>query len=313
MNEEDFVDFIKEKFKFSYGVGIGDDCSVTRKGDIYQLITTDILIEDIHFDLKYFTLLEVALKSIAVNLSDIAAMGGEAKYFYLSAGFPNRFFDKGVEEFFRSIESGCQEWGIELAGGDISRSDKLVISITMIGESDKPVMRNGAKEGDLIGITGLTGESYTGLQLLKKGKNITRFIKKHKSIKPELEKGLILKNYVNSMIDVSDGVLMDLERILHASDITGCNIEYEKIPVDEEMRMICNREEIDEYRAVLSGGEDFVLLFTISKDREKDLQKEKIDHFIIGKISDEPGIKVTNNGKSLNYLKTGFDHFADSV
>jgi len=313
MNEKDFVDLIKEKFKFSYGDGIGDDCSVTRTGDIYQLITTDILIENIHFDLGYFSLMEVALKSIGVNLSDIAAMGGEAKYFYLSAGFPNRFFDKGIEEFFNGIESGCKKWGVELAGGDISKSDKLVISITMIGESDKPIMRNSAKPGDLIGMTGLTGESYIGLQFSKEGRNISRFIEKHKNVNPELQKGLILKNYVNSMIDVSDGLLMDLERILYASEIAGCSIEYDKIPVDKEMRTICEREGIDEYRAVLSGGEDFILLFTVSEDQEISLRKEETDYFIIGKISDESEIKVTDNGKSLDYIKTGFDHFENPV
>lgn len=309
MNEEDFVDYLKKEFHFSEGTGIGDDCSVTFSVDHFQLITTDMLIENVHYDLRYFTLREVAIKSVAVNLSDIASMGGIPKYFYLSAGFPEILFQKGLKEFFDGIKESCKKWDVELAGGDFSKSEKLVVSITMVGESENPVLRSSAKNGDLVGITGVTGESYLGLELLKKGLDIPRFTEKHKNIFPEIEKGLVLKNYANSMIDISDGLVLDLRRILKASGLNGCNIYYEKIPVDKGMRTICKKECIDEYKAVLSGGEDFVLLFTIQKEQEVRLRSEGIKYHIIGKIDGKNGIQVSDNGNPVDFYFSGFDHF----
>jgi thiamine-monophosphate kinase len=309
MDEAKFVTFLKERFPFSYGIGIGDDTSVVKIGDDYQLITKDLLIENVHFSLDYYTLEEVALKSIAVNLSDIAAMGGKSQYFYLGLGFPKLLGEEANIAFFNALEKGCRQWQVELAGGDFSSAAHLYISITMIGRARKPIYRDNAQTGDLIGITGVTGESAIGLMLLKNGIRSGPMVEKHKTVVPEILKGPILANFVNAMIDVSDGLLIDLKRILTAS-AKGANIFYEKIPVTKEIRETCAQYHLDEHEPVLAGGEDYVLLFTIPPENEKALRKEKIDYYIIGEITPQPDdLLVLDKGKLIQPRINGYDHF----
>jgi len=309
MDENSFVDSLKKQFPFPAGIGIGDDTSIVKKGNGYQLITKDILIEGVHFDTSYFSSEEIAIKSLGVNLSDIAAMGGEPEYFFLGLGFPANFKNK-IDSFFEGIKEGCVKWNISLAGGDISKSSgKLFISITMVGNSIKPIRRNGACIGDLIGITRVTGESSMGLALLKKGIDIPFFTGKHKDPEPELEKGTIISRFASSMIDVSDGLIIDLERILSASG-KGAKIMYEAIPVTDRMKNICHEYVLKEKDHVLSGGEDFALLFTISPENEARLKGVGISYFIIGEITGEEGIKLTYCGESIDVVSKGFDHFS---
>lgn len=309
MNEAQFVEFLKERFPFSYGVGIGDDTSVVKMGDYYQLITQDLLIENVHFNLDYYTLEEVALKSIAVNLSDIAAMGGESQYFYLGLGFPKLLGEDDNISFFNALEKGCRQWKVELAGGDFSSAANMCISITMIGRAKNPIYRHNAQTGDLIGITGVTGESAIGLMLLKKGIRTGHLVEKHRTVVPEIEKGPILANYANAMIDVSDGLLIDLKRVLTASG-KGAKIFYENIPVTKEMHETCARHQLDEYEPVLAGGEDYVLLFTLTPAMEKELKKENSDYYIIGEITSQPDdLIITDKGKIIKPRLTGYDHF----
>lgn len=312
MDETRFVQFLEERFPFSHGTGIGDDTSVVKCGDFYQLITKDLFLENVHFNLDYYSIEEAALKSLAVNLSDIAAMGGEPQYFYLGLGFPRRLGEVANISFFEALEKGCKQWNVELAGGDFSSAEFLYVSITLVGKARKPVYRSGACAGDLIGITGVTGESAIGLTLLKKGIRSGIFVEKHKTVRPELVKGAVLANYANAMIDVSDGLLIDLNRVLAASK-KGARIRYENIPVTVEMKDTCVVHGLDEYETVLAGGEDYVLLFTVSPGREKELRKEKLEYYIIGEACDESGpAVVTHEGKTVATRTTGYDHFRAS-
>ncbi len=186
MNESDFVAYLRETFSFTHGLGIGDDTSVVKMGDVYQLITKDLLIENIHFKVDHFTLEELALKSLAVNLSDIAAMGGQPQYFYLGLGFPQQMRSGKCLDFFKGMEKGCQLWQVELAGGDFSTSSLLVISITVVGKTRDPIYRHNAQTHDLVGITGPVGESAVGLKLLLKGAGSGYFVDKHKRVTPEI-------------------------------------------------------------------------------------------------------------------------------
>lgn len=308
MNEADFVKYLQNNFPFSRGKGIGDDTSVVKTGDCFQLITKDLLIENIHFKLDYFTLEELALKSLAVNLSDIAAMGGEPQYFYLGLGVPPGMKKETWLHFFTGLEKGCRKWNVELAGGDFSRSALMVISITVIGKTQKPVYRHNAQIHDLVGITGVTGESALGLKLLMKGVKRGYFVDKHKQVVPEIQKGQILARYVNAMIDLSDGLLMDLNRVISASG-KGARIVYENLPVTPNMKKICRENGWNEYEIVLAGGEDYVLLFTVSRQNLVKLERENPDFHIIGEITAAPGsLEVEHNGKAVKTTCLGYDH-----
>jgi thiamine-monophosphate kinase len=312
MNETEFVSFLEKNFPFCYGKGVGDDASVVRCGDVFQLVSKDLLIENIHFKAGDFTLEELALKALAVNLSDIAAMGGQPRYFYLGLGFPRQWPEERCLEFFNGLVKGCRQWQVELAGGDFSASDRMVISITVVGETTKPIYRHNARLHDLIGITGITGESAIGLKLLLQGVRQGPFVARHKQVVPEIAAGRILSRYANAMIDVSDGLLMDLMRILAASR-KGAHLYYEKLPVTSDIKEICREKGWDEYDTVLAGGEDYVLLFTLSNENWQKLTQEHPQHqwTVIGEITGKPGqLDVTHQGKKLQITQPGYDHFS---
>ena len=311
MDEQEFVAYLKKKFPFSHGLGIGDDASVVRTGKHFQLISSDILIEDVHFRLRDISQQELALKSLAVNISDIAAMGGRAQYFYLGLGFPDRLSGDDLRLFFKGLRQGCRKWGIELAGGDYSRSEKMFITITIIGQSQRPVLRSGARPGDWIAVTGPTGESALGLKLLLAGEKASPFIRLHKRPEPQCEKGLLLTRYAHAMIDLSDGLLLDLSRLLNASAV-GAEIDYEKLPVSPRFRRLCRQKNYPEKELVLAGGEDYQLLFAISPRQEIRLQKTKIVYHIIGRITGRRRLLVREKGQRLQIQRLGFDHFREN-
>ncbi|MEI6614373.1 MAG: thiamine-phosphate kinase [Chrysiogenales bacterium] len=312
MDEQEFVAYLKKKFFFSYGLGIGDDASVVRSGKHFQLISSDILIEDVHFRLRDISLPELALKSLAVNISDITAMGGRALYFYLGLGFPDRLSEADLLLFFKGLRQGCQKWQVELAGGDYSRSEKMTIAITIIGQSQKPVLRSGARPGDWIAVTGPSGKSALGLKLLLAGEKNSPFIRLHKHPQPQCEKGLLLAKYAHAMIDISDGLLLDLSRLLKASG-TGAEIDYEKIPVSRSFKQLCRQYQYSEKDLVLAGGEDYQLLFAISPSQEIRLRKTKMAYHIIGKITSRRRLLVRENGLHLEIPRLGFDHFRENL
>ena len=314
MNEPEFVDYLRRMFPFSFGTGIGDDTSVVdlNSGGGRQLVTKDILVDGVHFSLEYMTLREVALKSLAVNLSDIAAMGGTPQYFYLGLAFPRNLPKEKAFEFFEGLKLGCDRWNVQLAGGDFSSSPVMMVSISVIGTAESPVYRHTARFGDLIAITGETGESAAGLKCLlvgeRKGGDSSYFINRHICARPEIENGRLLGPLVNAMIDVSDGILLDLARLLTASG-KGARLDYEKVPVKRALRELCKLKGWNEYELVLAGGEDYVLLFTFSKENERRLRSQSLQYTVIGEITETSGLIVEHNGKPVQMDKTGYDHF----
>ena len=314
MNEKKFQEFLEENFQFSYGVGIGDDASITKQNGLnLQVITKDILLENIHFKMDYFTLEKLAKKAVAVNLSDIAAMGAVPQYFYLGLGLP-KVYQKDIKCFFDGIKKICSFYNINLAGGDYSNSELIFISITMVGKCKNPVLRKNANKDDLICITKNPGESALGLKLLqkKKEREMTKFelffSNKHKNVNPEIKKGQILNGYVNSMLDISDGLTKDLNRILSASN-KGAVIDYKNIPVSDKFKLVCDEHNIKEEDLVLGGGEDYSLLFTISKEKELLLNKKDIKYSIIGNIINDKNLIIIKDSKPLEIKPSGYDHF----
>lgn len=308
MDERQFVSFLKKKFPFRRGLGIGDDASAVRIGKYFQLVSTDILIEDIHFRLADFSMAELAQKSLAVNISDIAAMGGQAQYFYLGLGFPDRLSPEILRAFFSGLSRAAKKWRVELAGGDYSRSEKMVIAVTIVGQSKKPVLRSGARPGDWVAITGPTGESALGLKQLLAGEKDSPFIRSHKRTVPQCEKGLRLAQYAHAMIDLSDGLLLDLSRLLHASAV-GAEIDYEKLPVSPRLRRLCRQKNYMEKELVLAGGEDYQLLFAISPRQESRLRQTGMGYHLIGKITKGRRLLIVEKGHPLKISCLGFDHF----
>lgn len=308
MDERRFVDFLERKFPFRRGLGIGDDASVVRQGKAFQLISTDLLVEDVHFRIADAPLASLAEKALAVNVSDIAAMGGRAQYFYLGLGFPPRLARTSLRRFFLGLSRAARRWDVELAGGDYSRSAQLLIAITIVGESARPVRRSGARAGDWVGITGPTGESALGLKLLLAGETRSPFIRRHQHPQPQCEKGLRLSAHASAMIDVSDGLLLDLTRLLRASGV-GAEIDYEKLPLAPGFRRECRQRRFPERDLVLAGGEDYQLLFTVSPRQELRLRRTGMAYHLIGRASARRGLRLRENGRLLRVPGLGFDHF----
>jgi thiamine-monophosphate kinase len=309
MDEQRFVASLQRKFPFHYGLGIGDDASAVRSGNSFQLISTDLLVEDVHFRLHDVSAEGLAEKALAVNVSDIAAMGGHAQYFYLCLGFPDRLPPAFRRRFFSGLARAGRKWRVQLAGGDYSRASKLVIAITIVGVSSRPLRRSGARPGDLIGVTGPTGESALGLQLLLKGERRSPFIRRHQYPRPRCAQGLQLSAYAHAMIDISDGLLLDLSRVLRASG-AGAEIDYEKLPVSPLFRKLCRQKFLDERSLVLAGGEDYELLFTLSPFQEKRLRRTGMRYHLIGQVTKGSRLVVRENGRPLRIATLGFDHFA---
>ncbi len=309
MDEQRFVAYLQKKFPFRYGQGIGDDASLVRFGRSFQLVSTDLLIEGVHFRLADVSLEALAEKALAVNVSDVAAMGGRARYFYLCLGFPLQLAGVGLRRLFSGLSRAARKWDVDLAGGDFSRSQQLVIAITIVGESPRPLRRNGARPGDLIGITGPTGGSALGLKLLLAGEKRSPFIRRHQHPQPQCEKGLTLSRFASAMIDISDGLLLDLSRVLRASR-AGAVIDYGSIPMTAGFRRECRRLNLQEKELVLAGGEDYELLFTIAPHREKRLRRTGMAYHIIGRVAKGRRLLVLESGQTLRLPALGFDHFA---
>ena len=266
--------------------GVGDDAAVLDYKDKRVLVTTDLLLEGIHFDLTYMPLKHLGYKAAVVNFSDIYAMNGQPKQITVSLGVSKRFSVEDMEEIYAGIYLACEKYGVDLVGGDTSASlTGLTISITCIGEGEegKIVYRNGAKANDLICVTGDLGSAYMGLQLLEREKmvfsnhseNIQPDFEEKKYIlqrqlKPEARKDIIdalrKKGIVPSaMMDISDGLSSELIHICSQSN-TGCRIYEDKIPIHYEAAVMAEELNMNLVTAALNGGEDYELLFTVSLD-----------------------------------------------
>jgi thiamine-monophosphate kinase len=310
--------------------GIGDDAAVIDIGNgEVQLISTDMLVEGVHFDLTYLPLKYLGYKAVAVNVSDICAMNGIAEQITVSIAFSNRFPVEAIDELYLGMREACEKYNVDLVGGDTTSSlSGLVISITAIGKAKKEqvVYRSSAGEHDLIVVSGDLGGAYMGLQILEREKQI---FKENPSVQPDLDgNDYILQRQMKpearadviqflkeldvvptSMIDISDGLASELFHICSASN-TGCHIYDEKIPIDAQTSMAAIDFEIDPSTCALNGGEDYELLFTI-KQADFDKIKGNPHMTIIGHITDvNDGMYfIDKQGSVIQLQAQGWQHF----
>lgn len=272
--------------------GIGDDAAVLTYPETKVLITTDLLLENVHFDLTYVPLKHLGYKSAVVNFSDVYAMNGTPRQITVSLGISKRFTVEHIEELYSGIRLACEIYGVDLVGGDTSASHQgLVISITCIGDApeDKVVYRNGAHDTDLICVSGDLGAAYMGLQLLEREKIASAgqkdFVPEfggkeyiiERQLKPEARKDIIaelakLEIKPTAMMDVSDGLSSELIHICKQSNC-GCRIYEDRIPIDYQTAMMAEELNMNLVTAALNGGEDYELLFTVPLTDHEKVQK----------------------------------------
>lgn len=312
--------------------GVGDDCAVlSTSSERDTLITTDLLLEGIHFDLTYCPLKHLGYKAAVVNFSDVYAMNGTPRQITVSLGISKRFTIEHIEELYSGIKLACNVYGIDLIGGDTSASvTGLIISITCIGDcpKGKVVYRNGASDTDLICVSGDLGAAYMGLQLLEREKTVSKETKGEfnpafegreyileRQLKPEARKDIIedlakLNVLPTSMIDVSDGLSSELMHICKQSN-SGCLIYEERIPIDYQTACMAEEFNLNLVTAALNGGEDYELLFTVKlSDYEKIASMHSVR--IIGRITKpEFGCMMqTRDGNEISLRAQGWNAFS---
>lgn len=325
LGEFGLINHLTQQFKLeqsSSTKGIGDDAAVLDFGKQKTLVSTDMLLEGIHFDLAYIPFKHLGYKAIQVNLSDIYAMNGMASQVTVSIGLSSRFPLEAIEELYEGIQIACKKYGIDLVGGDTTSSKQgLIISVTSLGYADEKDIcyRDGAQEGDLICVSGDLGAAYIGLQLLEREKQI--FLENpniqpdlegkdyivERQLKPEARKDVV--EYLKSinvkptaMIDISDGLASEIKHICKASQ-KGCHIYEEKIPIDPMTYDTARDFGIDPTTCALNGGEDYELLFTI-KQSDYDKIKNSPDISVIGHITDlASGCQLISKSGNVHELK----------
>ena len=309
-------------------LSVGDDAAVIDHFGRQTVVTTDMLVEGIHFDLMYTPLKHLGYKSVIVNLSDVYAMNATPTHITLSIAVSNRFSLEALDDFYEGVYAACSKYNVDLIGGDTTSSQKgFVISITAIGEvaPEKFVKRSTANKGDLICVSGFLGGAYLGLILLEREKKI--FLESPgvqpdlenqayivgRLLKPEARKDIIdffaEKNIVpTAMIDVSDGLSSDLMHICKQSEL-GCVLYEDKIPVHEEARQYAYKLEIDPTACALSGGDDYELLFTMSQSEyDKIVLNEQIS--VIGYMTEQNEGQhiITRAGNKHELVAQGWNH-----
>ena len=319
-----------EKHQSSTIQGIGDDAAVLKSGNRYTVISTDMLIEEIHFDIRYTPLKHLGYKSVIVNLSDIYAMNVIPSHITFSLAISSKYSVEALQELYDGIKTACDLYGVDLIGGDTTSITKgMAISVTAVGIADdekKISYRHGAQKGDIICVTGDLGAAYLGLQVLEREKQLylddptmqpdldqhTYLIERQ--LKPEANKAAIeyfdkIGLVPSSMIDISDGLSSDLMHICKRSGV-GAYIEETKIPIIEEAKKLALEFNMDPMSCALSGGEDYELLFTIP-EMEIDKVKYMPDVHIIGEVVDKKD-KVTlhtSGGRIHELTAQGWSHF----
>ncbi|MFK8282287.1 thiamine-phosphate kinase [Capnocytophaga cynodegmi] len=307
--------------------GVGDDAAVIDFKTKKAVISTDLLIEGIHFDLSYVPLKHLGYKSVVVNLSDVFAMNAKATQITVSIAVSNRFPLEALEELYEGIRLACEIYKVDLVGGDTTSSTRgLIISVTAIGEaeSDEIVYRDGAKENDLIVVTGDLGGAYLGLQVLEREKAVFQVNPNsqpdldmysyiiERQLKPEARKDIppLLRELgvlPTSMMDISDGLSSEILHICEQSGM-GCRLFEDKIPLDPQVISTCEEFNLDSTTIALSGGEDYELLFTISQ-KDYDKIKGNPNLSVIGYITNKEQGKylVTRSGEAVEIIAKGWN------
>ena len=330
LGEFGLIKHLTKHFKNSHAstqVGVGDDAAVLDNKDLKTLVSTDLLVEGIHFNLSYMPLKHLGYKAVMVNLSDIYAMNGTANQITVSIAVSNRFTLEAIEELYAGIKLACDTYNVDLIGGDTTSSKTgLLISITAIGtaKEENITYRNGAKENDLLVVTGDVGAAYLGLQVLERERQVfavdpnaqpdlepyTYLVERQ--LKPEARKDLSgilseLKVQPTSMIDISDGLSSEIIHLCKNSDV-GCNLYEDKLPLDPQVISTSEEFNMNSTVVALSGGEDYELLFTV---KQEDFEKIKgnPNFSIIGHMTEKnEGINlVTRANQKMELTAQGWD------
>lgn len=291
--------------------GIGDDCAVLEyDSDNYLIVTTDMIVEDDHFSLKYSTPFQIGMKLMEVNVSDIVSMGGTPKYAFISLSLKKDTTVEFMDELYKGLHSSAEKHGISIVGGDTTHGTEYVFNLCLLGEVNKKLLclRSMAKPGDIVCVTGMLGGSTAGLKLLlnkKQGYLIDHLEPKSRTV----TEAQTIARYANAMIDVSDGLGSEVKHICEASNV-GARIDFEKIPLSKQTINSAKTLSLDPYDFALYGGEDFELVFTISSENLEKLKKEFSDFTVVGKILEKSeGTYVLKENKKLKIGK-GYDHFS---
>ena len=320
--------------------GVGDDCAVMHYGDKETLVSTDMLMEGVHFDLTYVDMKHLGYKSAMVNISDIFAMGGTPRQMTVSIALSKRFKVEDIEDFYEGLRMACDKWNVDIVGGDTTSSlTGLAISITVLGDADKEdvIYRSGAKDTDLICVSGNLGAAYCGLQLLEREKSVyymqlQEARKKNKDAVVDFQPDFSGREYLRerhlqpeargdilqtlrqagvrptSMIDISDGLSSEIMHICKESN-TGCRLFEKEIPIDYQTAVMAEEMNMNLSTCALNGGEDYELLFTCPiGDYEK--VKELDDIRIIGHITKKElgTLLVTRDGQEFPLKAQGWQH-----
>ena len=309
--------------------GVGDDCAVLDYGSKKTLVTTDLLLEGIHFDLTYTPLKHLGYKAVAVNLSDIYAMNGTPRQITVSMGISKRFTVEHINQIYSGIYAACEKYGVDLVGGDTSTSvTGLLISITCIGEAneDEIVYRSGARDTDLVCVSGDLGAAYMGLQLLERERVASEGQKDfqpdfagreyllERQIKPEPRADVIaelreLGIKPTAMMDISDGLSSELLHICKQSNV-GCRVYEDRIPIDYQTAVMAEELNMNLVTAAMNGGEDYELLFTVPLTQHEKVEQMKTAR-LIGRIT-KPELgayMVTRDDAELEIRAQGWNAF----
>lgn len=332
LGEFGLIDRIHQQFTLTNAssvLGIGDDAAVIDVGNHYMLVSTDMLLEGIHFDLSYVPLGHLGYKSVAVNVSDIAAMNGVAKQITVNIGLSNRFSVEAVDALYEGIRQACDNYKVDLVGGDTTSSASgLVLSITAIGEvqKDKLTRRSGAHINDIVCVTGDLGGAYMGLQVLEREKvaflenpSMQPQLKSYeyvvgRQLKPDARVDIIheladLNLMPTAMIDISDGLASELFHLAKHASI-GFNIYEKNVPIDQSTFRTAVEFKLDPITCALNGGEDYELLFTIRQDDFEKVKNHPDIHFIGYVQEKEKGLNlITEQQQAVPIQAQGWSHF----
>ncbi len=322
-SEFDFVRHLQGAARtFSQGLqtGIGDDCAVISCGpDQDLLVTTDLLVEGIHFERRWFSLFQIGAKALRVSLSDIAAMGGAPEYAFVSLALPPSLSAREGAKILDGVRESAECYEVALAGGDLSRSaEGIVLDSILLGKTEKgtSLLRSGAEPGDQLFVSGTLGEAALGLELMKMEKEEKRWaglLERQRSPEPRLELGRILreKGWATAMMDLSDGISIDLARLCEASDV-GAVLRLHDLPASVLLRAASTALARDPASFLLHGGEDYELLFTVPADARSALEQADLPLSVtpVGEIlPSDAGVWLEDPDGRRPLLPQGYDHF----
>lgn len=325
-----------EKYPSNILVGIGDDAALIKPSNENLLVTTDMMVEGVHFNMDFITPFQLGFKLVSVNVSDIYAMGGKPKFLLLNIAMRKNMYKKTIDSFFDGVQEAIKLYSLSLVGGDLSASHKdMTLSATIIGYAKKYLKRSGAKKGDRIYVTGNLGDSACGLELLKRISDKSRkMVKKYlgntegvkrgnglrlsdspglllkwNDVKPLLRRHLMPEarnpgkfiRHATSMIDISDGLLIDLSRICDESRV-GARIYTNNIPMSSELKKVASCLGVSPIKLALSGGEDYEMLFTAPSSK-------RVNAIYIGDITESENVIVYPSGRKRAFSAEGYQHF----